>query len=45
MRLLMITQKVNLEDDILGLTHNWMDELAREEVWEETPTRCMNLCH
>lgn len=28
MRVLMITQKVDLEDDILGFTHTWVNKLA-----------------
>ena len=28
MRVLMITQKVNLDDDILGFTHTWVNKLA-----------------
>jgi hypothetical protein len=32
MRVLMITQKVDLDDDILGFTHAWIGDLARGEV-------------
>jgi hypothetical protein len=32
----MITQKVDLEDDILGLTHTWVDELMRRYGKETT---------
>ncbi|MGA9348265.1 MAG: hypothetical protein WBW48_05605 [Anaerolineae bacterium] len=28
LRVLMITQKVDLDDDILGLTHAWVNKLA-----------------
>jgi hypothetical protein len=30
MRVLMITQKVDLDDDILGFTHTWVNKLAEK---------------
>jgi len=31
MRVLMITQKVDLDDDILGFTHSWLNKLKEGE--------------
>ena len=33
LRVLMITQKVNLDDDILGFTHTWVNKLAERVAW------------
>ena len=33
LRVLMITQKVDLDDDILGFTHTWVNKLAERVVW------------
>ena len=30
MRVLMITQKVDLDDDILGFTHTWVNKLVEQ---------------
>ena len=33
LRVLMITQKVDLDDDVLGFTHAWVNKLAEKVGW------------
>jgi glycosyltransferase involved in cell wall biosynthesis len=33
LRVLMITQKVDLDDDVLGFTHTWVNKLAERVAW------------
>ncbi|RLC66439.1 MAG: hypothetical protein DRI52_12040, partial [Chloroflexi bacterium] len=33
LRVLMITQKVDLDDDVLGFTHTWVNKLAEKVGW------------